>query len=234
MEDALGRLDRLTQEEVRMAAAQGLKATHEVDNKVQAVDDKVEAVENKVLGVDNRVQGVDNRVQDVGDKVHQVDDKVQDVDCRVQGVDDRVRAVDDRVRDADDKIDVLIDSAQFLCHPATHTVLTFFLLGGDKLREEIQQVADDMDDQKRSWSQPLFAGYQSSLTFTGDQIRRDLRNWLSPPDPSVNYNIASDAHHEGTALWFTESNVFKNWKECGSFLWIHGKRTLPYPSLGHW
>ena len=48
IKNALGRLDRLTQEEVRMAAAQGLKATHEVDGKVQAVDDRVREVDNKV------------------------------------------------------------------------------------------------------------------------------------------------------------------------------------------
>ena len=35
IEDALGRLDRLTQDEVGMAATQGLKATHEVDDKVK-------------------------------------------------------------------------------------------------------------------------------------------------------------------------------------------------------
>ena len=52
IEDALGRLDRLTQDEVRMAAAQGLMATHEVD-------DKVKTVEGKVQGVDNRVRDVD-------------------------------------------------------------------------------------------------------------------------------------------------------------------------------
>jgi len=48
IEDALGRLDRLTQDEVRMAAAEGLKATHEVDNKVQGVDDKMRDVGGKV------------------------------------------------------------------------------------------------------------------------------------------------------------------------------------------
>ena len=48
IEDALGRLDRLTQDEVRMAAAQGLKATHEVDDKVQGVDDRVRDVDDKV------------------------------------------------------------------------------------------------------------------------------------------------------------------------------------------
>ena len=63
IEDALGRLDRLTQDEVRMAAAQGLKATHEVDDKVQ--------------GVDNKVRGVDGRVRDVDDKIDLVIDGVQ-------------------------------------------------------------------------------------------------------------------------------------------------------------
>ena len=44
IEDALGRLDGLTQDEARMAAAQGLKATHDVDNKVMAIDDKVDLI----------------------------------------------------------------------------------------------------------------------------------------------------------------------------------------------
>ena len=79
IEDALGRLDRLTQDEVRMAAAQGLKATHEVD---------------------------------------------------------------DRVRDMDDKIDLIIDGVS--------TTLNSIQLGGDRIREEIKQVADDMGDQRRS------------------------------------------------------------------------------------
>ena len=69
IEDALGRLDRLTQDEVGMAATQGLKATHEVD-------DKVKTVEGKVQGVDNKVQGVDDRVRDVDDKIDLVIDGV--------------------------------------------------------------------------------------------------------------------------------------------------------------
>jgi hypothetical protein len=48
LEDVLGRLDRLTQDEVRMAAAQGLKATHEVDNKVQSVDNRLQQVVDEI------------------------------------------------------------------------------------------------------------------------------------------------------------------------------------------
>jgi len=62
IEDALGRLDRLTQDEVRMAAVQGLKATHDVDNRVRAIDDKVQ-------GVDDKVQGVDDKMRDVVDLI---------------------------------------------------------------------------------------------------------------------------------------------------------------------
>ena len=64
MEDALGRLDRLTQEEVRMAAAQGLKATHEVNNKVQSIDNHVQQVDDKVGGVNNRIQQVADGIDD--------------------------------------------------------------------------------------------------------------------------------------------------------------------------
>jgi len=63
IEDALDRLDRLTQEEVRMAATQGLKATHEVDEKTQAIDNKVQVVDDKVQGVDDKVDLIIDGVQ---------------------------------------------------------------------------------------------------------------------------------------------------------------------------
>ena len=44
IEDALKRLDKLTHEEVRMAAAQVLKVMHTVDAGVRAVDDKLAEV----------------------------------------------------------------------------------------------------------------------------------------------------------------------------------------------
>ena len=44
IEDALKRLDKLTQEEVRMATAQLLKITHGMDDKVKDVSDAVKLV----------------------------------------------------------------------------------------------------------------------------------------------------------------------------------------------
>jgi hypothetical protein len=48
MEDALKRLDKLTQEEARMAGAQNLKITHTVDERVRGVVDTVVAIDNSV------------------------------------------------------------------------------------------------------------------------------------------------------------------------------------------
>ena len=48
MEDALKRLDKLTQEEARMAAAQILSLTHAVDQKVVVVGSKLKDVGDKM------------------------------------------------------------------------------------------------------------------------------------------------------------------------------------------
>jgi hypothetical protein len=77
IEDALKRLDKLTQEEARMAAAQNLKVTHAVDERVKGVTDTVVAIDNRVTGVDDRVARVDDRVAGVSGQVAGVDDRVQ-------------------------------------------------------------------------------------------------------------------------------------------------------------
>ncbi|KAH9178030.1 hypothetical protein EDB89DRAFT_1299174 [Lactarius sanguifluus] len=56
-----------------------------------------------------------------------------------------------------------------------------------------------------------------------NQLRRDLRNWISPPDPSVNYNTACGAHHKSTTAWLTRGDAFKYWRAHGCLLWVHGK-----------
>ncbi|KAH9022776.1 hypothetical protein EDB85DRAFT_353432 [Lactarius pseudohatsudake] len=56
-----------------------------------------------------------------------------------------------------------------------------------------------------------------------NQIEQDVRRWFSPPDPSANYNIAREAYQEGTAAWFFQGGIFKEWELVGSLLWVHGK-----------
>jgi hypothetical protein len=58
MEDALTRLDKLTQEEARMATAEVLRATH-------AINDNVKGVREQVLAAGDRLASVDNKVMDV-------------------------------------------------------------------------------------------------------------------------------------------------------------------------
>ncbi|KAH9001084.1 hypothetical protein EDB92DRAFT_1811996 [Lactarius akahatsu] len=63
IEDALRRLDKLTQDEVRMATAQLLKITHDVDDKVTKIDDDVKGVDDKVKRVDDKVNDVSHTVK---------------------------------------------------------------------------------------------------------------------------------------------------------------------------
>ena len=58
LEDALKRLDNLTQEEARMAAAEVLRATC-------IIDERVRGVSKQVLVVDDRVAGVGDKVAEV-------------------------------------------------------------------------------------------------------------------------------------------------------------------------
>jgi hypothetical protein len=106
IEDALKRLDRLTQEEARMAAAQLLKVANTIDNRVGGIADNVLAVDSRVAGIDDRVAGVDERVA---------------------GVDGRVKDIDDKVKDVDDKLVAVIDGAQFIFNQLSKVVQLLML-----------------------------------------------------------------------------------------------------------
>ena len=90
IEDSLDKLDKLTQEEARMASAEMLKMTHTIDD--------------RVIGVDNRVKDVEGGIQDVRGDVRDVRGEVQDVRGDVQGIGmdicSEVRGVDDRLDQA--------------------------------------------------------------------------------------------------------------------------------------
>jgi hypothetical protein len=80
-----------------------------------------------------------------------------------------------------------------------------------------QQIGNDLGDLRR---------WLESHDTTEEQMRQRFQQWLSPPDPSINYNTASNAYQDGTAVWFTQDDTFHDWKASGSgsLLWIHGKR----------
>ena len=81
---------------------------------------------------------------------------------------------------------------------------------------------------------------EAECDFLGNQFQMNVRSWLSPPDPSVNHNIARRDHFGGTTSWFIQSDIYKEWTVTGSLLWIHGKRTplshllLAHPDFPWW
>ena len=198
-----------------MAAAEQLKIAHTVEGIVVGVDERVkevggdvQSVGKKVQDVDDRVQCVDDKVQGIGDEVkgvvdtvQAVDDKVQDIDDEVKGVVDRVQAVKDKVQDIDDEVKAVGDG----------------VLG----------IHGKLDDTNRS-SLLIFPTFHFAFSelFAGSLLRDNLLRWFSPSDPSTNHNIASKAHHHGTAQWFFQGRTFNEWKSAGSFLWVHGKRVF--------
>jgi hypothetical protein len=69
-------------------------------------------------------------------------------------------------------------------------------------------------------------GSKCSNILTGNELRRALREWLSPPNPSINYYTALELIHEDTTTWFTQGHTFADWKQSGSLLWMYGNRML--------
>lgn len=55
------------------------------------------------------------------------------------------------------------------------------------------------------------------------QRQKDIERWLSPPDPSKNYNKALQQRQKDTGLWFLRHDVYAQWKmQQTSTLWIQG------------
>jgi hypothetical protein len=89
----------------------------------------------------------------------------------------------------------------------------------------MQGMASEINKMKRP--SLLFSAFLNPLgrtSFVGAQLLKDARNWISPPDPSKNYNTACETYQTGTGVWFFQDGVFSEWSSKGSVLWIHGKR----------
>jgi len=124
-----------------------------------------------------------------------------------------------------DKMDVGV----YLVFPwsPVYSLLTRLEIDAEHIKRELRRVVVHVDDQECSspHSSPVI-GHGASACLTGNQLRNDLATWLSPPDPFINYNTASDARYGATGVWITKMTEFKNWKESTSLLWVYGKRTF--------
>lgn len=75
----------------------------------------------------------------------------------------------------------------------------------EKVEKDVKEIRDDVKD----------LGFKQSQ----EQIKR----WLSPSDPSTNYNKALQQRQEGSGLWFLQIDAFAKWKKTqNSFLWLYG------------
>ena len=93
------------------------------------------------------------------------------------------------------------------------------------VREDTERVLDRVGQVERLSSFNLVSiGYGCLWIISETQLRDNIHKWLSPPDPSINHNIACATHHKKTATWFFEGSIYKEWRSKGSLLWIHGKR----------
>ncbi|KAI0297633.1 hypothetical protein BC826DRAFT_1103332 [Russula brevipes] len=110
------------------------------------------------------------------------------------------RSVDKKVDRIDDKVNSVDDKVKVV------------LDDGKETKEGLRQTASNLDQVQR------------------EQLRQDIRKWLSPPDPSTNHNTARNVQHEVKPTWFFDGGIYQEWKSSPSLLWIHGKRTSLLPS----
>jgi hypothetical protein len=93
-----------------------------------------------------------------------------------------------------------------------------------EIKDDMGDIKDDVVEIKCSCSVTLLPPQWRLNLSPGNQIEQDVRKWFSPPDPSVNYNTACEAYQKGTAAWFFQGSIFKEWELIDSLLWVHGKR----------
>ena len=137
MEDALKKLDKLTQEEARMAVAQNLKATHTVDERVRVVANTVVAIEDGVADVNDRVIGVDDRVARVDDRVARA---AHVIDDGVRGVREQVLVVDDRIKQTADDLGRGLDQVKRSSYNFTGAdYRDLIIISENQLRENIHK-----------------------------------------------------------------------------------------------
>jgi predicted nucleic acid-binding Zn-ribbon protein len=111
IEDSLEKLDKLTQEEARMAQAELLKVLDSVDQNVTVLDKIVKGADGSMKRIEGEVRNAHSDVQDVEIKVEGFEesvrafqDDVKDVGSRVQIVGSDIKDISSEIRDIDDKV----------------------------------------------------------------------------------------------------------------------------------
>ncbi|KFY95523.1 hypothetical protein V500_02750 [Pseudogymnoascus sp. VKM F-4518 (FW-2643)] len=68
-----------------------------------------------------------------------------------------------------------------------------------------------------------YSAASSTLQPLNDAKLIEIRQWLSPPDPSVNHQKWCKERQEDTGLWFLNSEEYIKWKtDAASIIWLYG------------
>ena len=98
-------------------------------------------------------------------------------------------------------------------------MLNVVWLGVDRLEMIAKQIGTNIGARDCSYfhNPHCESMYQLSHLIV-EHLVRDLRDWLSPPDPSTNHYIMRDIQYEKTATWVFDEDIFQEWESWGSFL----------------
>jgi hypothetical protein len=97
----------------------------------------------------------------------------------------------------------------------------------NRIENKVEAIDNRAASVERLSSNLVSADYRVLPILSGNRVRKHIRKWLSPPDPSMNHHFACRLYHKETS-WLLQHSIFKDWKSTGSLLWIHGK-SLPRP-----
>ncbi|THH11967.1 hypothetical protein EW146_g7869, partial [Bondarzewia mesenterica] len=99
------------------------------------------------------------------------------------------------------------------------------------IANQVQQCQRRCDDLTKKFDRRVAVTTHKDVAVTRDGVgelrvdalRDKIYQWLSAPDPSVNYIEAREKFTLETGKWFIDGRRFADWKEkAGSFLWIYG------------
>ncbi|KAK8229363.1 hypothetical protein HDK90DRAFT_356194 [Phyllosticta capitalensis] len=85
--------------------------------------------------------------------------------------------------------------------------------------EKASQIMDHIQNIEHRINEIHQFAKQSTVHLSEHKIKL----WLSPPDPSINFNEAIEKHHAGTGSWFLDGEELRNWtRSPNSFIWLYG------------
>ena len=147
LEDALKKLDRLTQEEARMANAEILRITHHVRTEVEIIDGKVGRVENKVEDVGDKVQCIDDKVQVISDGAQACSISWQTILTSMLADGKQTRVASQETRSVIQQAAIDIDEIKCSWLPNVAIVLSsrLILLAGNQLKQLLRSCLTPAD-----------------------------------------------------------------------------------------